>query len=263
MCNVVPATRQQARGLEQRQAHDAGVAAVDALDPGRDAALHRIGAGLAEGFAAGHVALDAELGQLGHANARDAHFDEGPAPGTHRHRGQHAVRAARQQPQRGRRFLGVARLAQDAPAGSHRGVGAQDRGRRQPPPQPPPARRLQLGQRDALHVIGRHFAGAFRFQCFHVFGGVGQQRPVRQADLVEQLAPPRAGRGQVDEGGQRHACIVYAPFRAGARPAFIHGGRGDPRSATRRGTALRPAARARRRAAASGRSGAGFRRPWP
>ena len=44
--------------LVQRQTHDTGVAAVDALDPGRGRALDRVRAGLAERLAAGDVALD-------------------------------------------------------------------------------------------------------------------------------------------------------------------------------------------------------------
>src|SRR5258706_14059772 len=59
---------QQLRRLEERQTHDTGVASVDALDPGRDAALDRVGAGLAERLAAGDIAVD-----VGRRDPREAH----------------------------------------------------------------------------------------------------------------------------------------------------------------------------------------------
>ena len=63
--------RSSARGLVQRQAHDAGVAAVDVHDPGRERTLDRVGAGLAEGLAAGDVGLDDRGRQRGEAHMRD------------------------------------------------------------------------------------------------------------------------------------------------------------------------------------------------
>jgi hypothetical protein len=80
------------RGLEQRQAHDAGVAAADLLDEQRGAALDAVGAGLVGGFAAGHVVADLVFVEarkrtwLTDSRARSA------AVGDH-HRGEHLVGA--------------------------------------------------------------------------------------------------------------------------------------------------------------------------
>src|SRR6187402_162816 len=49
---------QEPRGVVQRQTHDTGVAALDALNPRRGTALDRIGARLAERLAAGDVGVD-------------------------------------------------------------------------------------------------------------------------------------------------------------------------------------------------------------
>ena len=49
---------EQRRGFEDGQAHDAAMAAVDALDEDAGLALDAVGAGLVEGLAAGQVAFD-------------------------------------------------------------------------------------------------------------------------------------------------------------------------------------------------------------
>ena len=46
---------QELRRLEERQSHDAAVAAVNVFDPARQRALNGVGSGLAEGLAAGDV----------------------------------------------------------------------------------------------------------------------------------------------------------------------------------------------------------------
>src|SRR6218665_455054 len=82
--------------LVQRQTHDSGVAALDARDPGGRGALDRIGAGLAERLAAGHVRGDAFGVHRGHVHLGDAdgHGLELTVPDGHG--GDHPVGAARE-----------------------------------------------------------------------------------------------------------------------------------------------------------------------
>ena len=75
------------------------------------------------------------------------------------------------------------------------GAGASPRARRRR------ARGAQLGARHALDVGLGRLAGARRLERFDVLVGVGEQQLVANADLVEQLAPARALRREVDEAG--------------------------------------------------------------
>jgi hypothetical protein len=97
-------------------------------------ALDGVGAGLAEGLAAGHVGVDHARRQAA-KRTRDTLAPPARCAGPgQRHRRQHAVRAAGQRASM-RRLGGIGRLAQDAPAQRHGGVGAQDRrGRQAAPP---------------------------------------------------------------------------------------------------------------------------------
>lgn len=96
----------------------------------------------------------------------------------HCHGGEHAVRAPGWRAQHSPCLARIGRLAQDAP-----GHG-----------------RLQLGAGHALQVGGRQFARPHGLQRFDVCV-VGQQRRVLDADLLQQLAPARALRRQVEQGG--------------------------------------------------------------
>src|SRR5436190_1006124 len=76
------------------------------------------------------------------------------------------------------------------------------------------SRKVWLPDATATAVITRQLAAAFFFQGFGILDGIGQQRPMRDAKLVEQLRAAWALRGEVDvrvrEGRRRHAAIVHA-----------------------------------------------------
>ena len=59
---------------------------------------------------------------------------------------------------------------------------------------------IQLGPRDTLHVLLGRLALALRLQRLRILLGAGQQQLVPYTELVEQLAAPRALRGEIDEG---------------------------------------------------------------
>ena len=107
-----------------------------------------------------------------------------------------------EQRQDARRVRAVGGLAEDAPAERDRRVGAEDRRGWQAPRRPARDRRFQLGPRHALDVGGGKLARLLRLECLDVLVGAGEQQLVTHADLLEQLAPARALRSEVDE---RHA----------------------------------------------------------
>jgi hypothetical protein len=113
------------------------------------------------------------------------------------------VRAAGQQAQCRRGIGGIARLAEDAAAQRDRGVGAEDRRGGQVARDPTRPCGGELRARDPLDIVQRRLASAFCFKRFDVFVGTGQQQLMADADLVEQLAPARTLRCEVDEGERR------------------------------------------------------------
>jgi hypothetical protein len=95
--------------------------------------------------------------------------------------------------------LRIGRLAQDAPAQGHGGVGTQDgRGRQATPPVPGHGR-LELGAGHPLHVSQRQFAGLHHLQRLGIFVVAGQQQLEGHADLRQQGLAPWALGGQPDE----------------------------------------------------------------
>ena len=172
--------REQLRRLEQRQTHDAGVAAVDVRDPCRSGALNRIRTGLAERFAAVDITGDLRLAQRGKTHVRDVRhqglFAVTAAAPAQRDRRDHAVAAARQQAQRGHGIGCVHRFAQNATAECDRGVRTEDRCRWQAARTQANAGGVQLGAGDAFNVVQRQFTGDGGFQRFGVFIGRGQQQ---------------------------------------------------------------------------------------
>src|SRR6185369_17499638 len=110
-----------------------------------------------------------------------------------------AVAASRQQRQHARRVGAVERLAEDARADRDGRVGAEARRRREPARAQAPRRGAQLGERHALDVGFGRLAVTRRFERFDILVGPGEQRLVTDADLVEQLAPTRALRREIDE----------------------------------------------------------------
>ena len=217
------------------------------VDPGRDAALDRVGAGLAEGLAAGDVALRCCARDSAAKRTRDtlsassaAAPVRSPPPRSARGGVRPDSAAAWPRPRRRRRGLPRMRRPSATVVSAHR-IGAAGRPRRAQPR----ARRLQLGQRDAPHVVGRQLAAALGLQRLGVLAVGRAAAAGAHAELVEQLAAARALRGEVDE------VVTAWQRRRGTASLAVVGVAGG--HATRRGTAPRPAARARRRAAGSGR----------
>src|SRR5258706_15747369 len=135
---------EQLRGLVERQPQDPGEAAVQSHHELRGAALDRISAGLVVAFAGrdvladllGRQRLEIDLGYRNHALELRFVLD--------RNRRQHLVPGSRQRREHVGRLAPVGRLAEDACAERHRGIGGQDGGARQaalleagPPPPPP------------------------------------------------------------------------------------------------------------------------------
>src|SRR5882672_8207741 len=77
--------------LEERQPHDAGIAAVKLGDERARAALDPVAAGLVARFAARDVGFDVRFRKLGEAHARFAHCQLDAVGQLQRNRGEHAV----------------------------------------------------------------------------------------------------------------------------------------------------------------------------
>ena len=118
---------QQFPGLEQRQAHDAGVAAGNVADEDRRAALHRVAAGLVGRLAGAPVPV--HLGRVSSRIVTLAAADArcGAARVQHRDRRVDLVRAAREPLRAWRRLRRVGRLAEDLAFERHGRVGRQHR----------------------------------------------------------------------------------------------------------------------------------------
>src|SRR5262245_48948570 len=94
---------EELRGLVERQAHHAGVAAVELGDDRLPAALHDVPARLVARFAARDVGFDVGVRELGEAHPRLAQDELEALVELHRDRGEHAVLAPREQAQHLRR----------------------------------------------------------------------------------------------------------------------------------------------------------------
>ena len=117
-------------------------------------------------------------------HARGVHREPAPSPGRDRDRRQHAVGPARECAQRGDGVGRVARLAENAPAERNGGVGAQDR--RDGIPAAAQARLCgrELGERHALDVGRRQFAGAFGLERLGILVVTREQQLAAHAELV-------------------------------------------------------------------------------
>src|SRR5476649_1809544 len=116
---------EQLRGLVQRQAHHAGIAAVDLGDERTGVALDAVGAGFVHGLAAGHVTLD--LDRVERAKTYCGRRQRGlhALAVFERHAREHLVLPARQAPEKICGLGLIRRGAEDFVADAYSGVGRQ------------------------------------------------------------------------------------------------------------------------------------------
>src|SRR5258706_2003561 len=125
---LCPHALEQLRGLVERQPHDPGEAAVQRHHELRGAALDRVSAGLVVAFAGRDVLadllrrqrLEIDLRYRNHALELRFVLD--------RDRRQHLVPGSRQRREHGGGLAPVGRLAEDACAERHRGIGGKGAG---------------------------------------------------------------------------------------------------------------------------------------
>src|SRR5262249_8773333 len=103
---------EELRRLVERQAHDAGVTAVELGDERLRAALDGVRARLVGRLAARDVGVDVGVRQLGEAHPRFAHDELDAHVERYCDRGEHAMLASREQAQHRRRVRRVERLAE-------------------------------------------------------------------------------------------------------------------------------------------------------
>jgi len=186
--------RQQFPGLEQRQAHDAGVAAGDVAYEDRRPALHRIAAGLVGGLAGAPVPVELGRREIAQADVAAADARCGSVRVHQRDRGVDLVGATREPLQHRAGLRCIGRLAEDLALERDRRVRRQHGPslvRRQPLPQ-----RARLGFGQPQHVGRRRFVG--------MRGLIERHGPdfVGNADLPQQFAAAWRGGGEQDR--RRH-----------------------------------------------------------
>ena len=172
---------------------------MDRADPGCRLALDRIGPGLAERLATGHIAAQLLGRNRGELNLRNIQHRTAPVGRSHRDRRDDAMAAPGQQAQRCESIFGIDRFAQDELVKRHGGVRAQHRSGGQTSRCQAQQRRIELGFGDARDIGFGQLARQQSFQRFGIFVSTGQQQLEAHAQLVEQLAPARALRSEVDE----------------------------------------------------------------
>jgi len=79
------------------------------------------------------------------------------------------------------------------------------------------SRRGELRVGHALDIGDGRFAGPFGLERLGVLFDIGEQRPMADADLLEQLTAPRALRREVDEAEARRRAIRCARGSAHSR----------------------------------------------
>jgi hypothetical protein len=106
----------------------------------------------------------------------------------------------RQRTQESAGLLTIGRLAEDPASERHSGVRGQNRKAHQPALLQPRPSGLRLDTRNAYGVIGRRFAGERRLiEIGRALCALAQQQHLEaHADLLQQLAPSRAARCQID-----------------------------------------------------------------
>src|SRR5882762_9098402 len=179
---------QQLRRLEQRQTHDSRVAAAQVLDEHRGAPLDRVPAGLVTRLA--RVPVGAAFGATEgpEAHLARAQAEAHRAVSRERHGREYLVRAPGEPLEHGETLPLIGGLAAHRLIEHHGGVGGEHRQRH-----PALTHGERLGASHAHHVIRRAFPGQQRLV------DVRRAHHVRHADLRQQLAAPRGGRGETYE----------------------------------------------------------------
>src|SRR5712692_7048438 len=192
--------RDQLRSLVQRQPHDPGVAAVQLGDERRRAALDRVGARLVGRLAALDVGFDLGPRELAEANLALAYDELGALVEFQRDRGEHAVLASGQEAQHARRVGAVGGLAEDFLIDTDDGVGGEHRELAQLALHGPLPACVGLGPANAANVTVGGFPRPQRLVDVGAARGMLAQHQYfeRNADLLQELAPARAARGEVD-----------------------------------------------------------------
>ena len=185
---------QQPRGLEQRQAHDAGVAAFDAFDEHGGKALDAVAAGLVIGLRGRAVALDLFVVEFaechgGHRGGVQQRALDGQCNG-----GANLVRAAGEPAHEGGGFVRVGRLGQHFAIDDHHRIGRQygtEDHRAHAQHLEAEAGFLACG---ALDIVGRRFIAMLGLvDIGSARGGQAQQQRIElHADLLQQFASSRA-----------------------------------------------------------------------
>lgn len=170
---------EQAGGLKQGQAHDAGVAAVDALDETGGEALNGVSAGLIQGFTGGDIAPAFGRFEVPKPDVADAAATEA-ARVADGHRGVDLMTAPGEFLQHFNGMLRRFRFAEDQVVGDHAGIRAEHRQIASYP-----AAGQGLGPRQAFDEIEGRFieAGGLIHGYF--------QQPVADTDLIQQLTAAR------------------------------------------------------------------------
>ncbi len=186
---ATPGSIQQCGGLIQRQAHDAGETALQARDEHRTESLDGVGAGLVDRFATGPVVVDFLIRQVTKGDPADRQGGGQARVNHQRHGSQHVVAATGQGPQDPPRILLVRGLAENLVAERHGSIRGQYRQGIRPRGRCPGAR-LLFGQ--AQHIVERRFSRPAAFIQPDRCGDM------TNADLRQQLAPSRRGRGKAN-----------------------------------------------------------------
>ena len=198
-CGRHPRPPQQIERGRERQADHVRPAAVDRRDECLGPSLDRVAAGLAPPFPAREIGRDLALAEPLEAHHGHDRAHRPPAVGgDDRDPGVHPVPASGQQAQKALGGRAVVRLAEDAPAARHDGVGGEHvrAGRIGP------GRHVSgLGCGQAQDMIPRQLAGQRRLVHLGDCDAIGDH-----PDLAQQ--GQTAGRGR----GENQGCAVWHPL---------------------------------------------------
>src|SRR5690349_9663344 len=191
---------QELRRFRQRQTHDTGIASGDTGDERSGAALDAIGARLVERLPTRAVAPNIDVGQLPEPHAGNRYLRLHLFFHRDGDRRQHLVFASRQRSQYPRRVLRVFRLADDLAVEHDGGIGGKRRFLRQRPVGNLTDCHRGLRLRDAQHVYARRLVRQRGLVHVRTAPQVlaQQEQLERNADLLQQIAAPRAARGEIN-----------------------------------------------------------------
>src|SRR5258706_610056 len=194
---------EQLAGFVERQPHDAGVAALEPRDEGTRASLDGVRARLVERLPRLHVRRDARVVEEREGHQRFAYRQLQALLEGECDRREHAMLRARERSQDAVGVGAIGGLAEDLPRERHGSVGRehglplQSTAHHHALP-----RRLGLQARHAAHIVVGLLAGTNGLVGVLVLAlaFAEQQRLEAHAHLQEQLAAPRASRGEIDHG---------------------------------------------------------------